>query len=77
MITTTGRQASTTACHASFGRRSSSSTDAEIIGAGSASHEKQNPPVGRYFSRRSVSMWWRRIIAWLRCVAVRHESNVG
>ena len=38
--------------------------DAEIIGAGSASHEKQNPPVGRYFSRRSVSMWWRSTIAW-------------
>ena len=59
------------------GCRSSSSTDAEIIGDGSASHEKQNPPVGRYFSRRSVSMWWRRTIAWLRCVAVRHDPNVG
>ena len=62
--TITGRQASTTACHASFGARSWSSTDAEIIGAGSASHEKQNPPVGRYFSRRSVSMWWRSSVAW-------------
>ena len=77
MITTTGRQASTTACQASFGWRSSSSTDAEIIGDGSASHEKQNPPVGRYFSRRSVSMWWRRIVAWLRWVAVRQAPNVG
>ena len=56
MITTTGRQASTTVCHASLGRRSSSRTDAEIIGDGSASHEKQNPPLGRYFRRRSVSM---------------------
>ena len=77
MTTTTGRQASTTACQASFGARRSSSTDAEIIGAGSASHEKQKPPVGRYFRRRSVSMWWRRIAAWLRCVAIRQASNVG
>ena len=77
VITTTGRQASTTACHASLGARSWSSTDAEIIGAGSASQEKQKPPVGRYFRRRSVSMWWRRTAAWLRCVAVRHEPNVG
>ena len=76
-MTTIGRQASTTVCHASFGARSWSSTDAEIIGAGSASQEKLKPPVGRYFSRRSVSMWWRSTAAWLRCVAVRHEPNVG
>ena len=62
--TITGWQAATTDSHAAFGRRSWSSTDAEIIGIASASQEKQNPPVGRYFSRRSVSMCWRRRSAW-------------
>ena len=64
VTTMTGRQASTMVGHASFGIRSWSRTAAEIIGAGSASHEKANPPVGRYLRRRSVSMWWRSTTTW-------------
>jgi hypothetical protein len=36
----------------------------EIVGAESLSVEKQNPPVGRYFSRRSVSIWIFSTWAW-------------
>ncbi len=62
---------------ASFGRRSWSSTLHDTIGPASASMNRQNPPVGRYFSRRSVSMWWRSTVAWYACVAARHSSKRG
>ena len=65
MTTITGRQASTTAGHASFGSPLVvEHATPRSAAPGSASHEKQNPPVGRYLSRRSVSMWWRSTAAW-------------
>ena len=40
--------------------------------------KKQKPPVGRYFSRRSVSMWWRSSVGLvaLRRLAPRVERGV-
>ena len=58
--TITGRHASATAGDASFGRRSWSSTLHDTARSGIVEATRsRSPPVGRYFSRRSVSMWWR------------------
>ena len=63
-MTITGRQASTTAWWASLGTRSWSSRLQEIDGAASLSIIRVNPPVGWYFSRRIVSIWWRTSTDW-------------
>ena len=54
--TITGRHASTSAWYPSFGWRSCPSTDHVTAGWPSAKQNCAKPPVGRYFSRRSVSM---------------------
>ncbi len=63
-MTITGRQASITAWWASFGWRRWSSRLHEIDGAASLSIISVKPPVGWYFSRRIVSIWWRSSVAW-------------
>ncbi len=64
MIAMTGAQAAWTASQANFGTRSASRIADEIAGAESLSVEKQNPPVGRYLSRRSASIWVLRTCDW-------------
>ena len=53
----TGAQAAASATYPVLGLRAWSSTDHVTAGWASPSMNWQNPPVGRYFSRRNVSMW--------------------